>query len=400
MKNVHTLYLIALAGILCFGSSNAQWDERFFPTPSAPLRAGGDFAFDVVASQMVWAVNERYWAVNKSQGWDYFDQYDLQGPRSRFHEPVMGAVKTGLYFIVTSFLDVAAMTNGPNHLVYHSRTGILAKCGLSNDFWSVIPTRNPMGHDWPLDNPSAQKGKDYGWHGIYLILSNLTHTYEGKGFLINQQATEYTFTSDGPLNCSGSTASNFPNTIASYVQESNADDYVARGSYKYTPEEIYESELKTLSGDTGVEAAWLYDTTDAWPLMQYLDAAAERWVQSYSYWTESSSWFSRSDYEGASNACPAVFQYSDVWVLEGFTGATTVLEDGNLLKVGAEASIALPCTAVFLLEYAGELPAEQDDETTTPCTGDLWISGGRYVFSQVVANKRYSHILNWGFRFK
>jgi hypothetical protein len=401
---VNIRLLIALAAILFSASSNADWDSRFFPTTNAPLRSGGDFAFDVVASQMVWAVNERYWAVKKTNGWLFAEEPIERGPR--FYEEVMLDVKAGLRSIIGDFLDISAMTNGPNELIYHTPVGLLSRLALPEDYFDVVPVRNPMGHDWPTNNPSGQKGKDYGWHGLYMILTNLTHTYENAGFLNAQTVDIYSFTGGGPLDCSFSSVSNWPNTIQSYVQSFGARDFYGFGGYNgelIGVFEFYYYEESRSSGSFGSKAAWLYNKNLAGEKLAYLDAVADSWLLAFQGWNFSfEPGFSGPDIAGATNACPTLFIEPTNWVYTGVSGALRLLDDGNVLKTGAADSLAVTCSAQSLVGFAGTFGCDADGRVGSLCyEGDVeeW-RGCAEKDSEVVVEGRYSHILNWNFRYK
>jgi hypothetical protein len=398
-------FLAVLAAILCSASSNAAWDDRFFPTTNAPLRADGGFAFDVVASQMVWAVHERYWAVNKTSGWDYVSTFNLR-ERPRDYEEVMGAVKTGVFQIVSRFIDTSATTNGPNELIYHTSTGLLARLSLPEDYFYVNPIRNPMGHDWPTNNPAGQKGRDYGWHGLYMILTNLTHTYENRGFFNTQTIDVYSFAGGGPLDCSYSSVSNWPNTIQSYVRFFRARDFYGKGFYNGdligvpVAWSYFESGA---GGSVGLKAAWLYNKSLAGERMSYLDAEAESWLLA----SQGAQWsfefgFSGPDIVGATNACPTLYLEPTNWVYTGVSGLSRVLDDGNLLKTGAGEGLAVTCQAQSLVEFAGVSGCDADGRIMSECYGgdvDEW-RGCPEKTVEIIAEGEYSHILNWGFKYK
>jgi hypothetical protein len=413
MKKLFTRFLVALAATLFSASSDAAWDSRFFPTTNAPLRVDETFAFDVVASQMVWAVSERYWAVKKTSGWMYREPgssefidaiqwYTNQPPRK--YENILLAVKTGVGAIVKDFLDIDAMTNGPNEIIYHTTTGLLARLSLPQDYFDVIPVRNAMGHDWPTNNPARQSGKDYGWHGLYMIMSNLTHTLEG-GFLKEIYEERYSFVG-GPLSCSTLTESNFPRNISSYVGGASANDYFSIGAYTLAPDLFGEGQRiffnqSRSSGVIGRKAAWLYNKEIAGVDFEYLDAAAQRWVTTvgsvdFSYDFRQGESFD-SIFNAVSNACPELF--NPVFIPDGESASNTILDDGNLLKTSPAPALALPCTAQSLIGIVGSAVQESDSTISSDCAFAEYF-GGNTRYLEVFANQNYAHILNWNFRYK
>jgi hypothetical protein len=177
---VNIRFLIALAAILFSASySQASWDGRFFPTPDRPPRIGSGtnliFQSDVVSSQIWHAVNERAWAAYKTQGLE-LSYEDFEGVRKR--EQKIQQLKDFLDPLVEAFLD-NSVTQHPTNLTYYTTSELVARLGLPEDFFNRTPPRNLMSHTW-----GNQTNDIYGWHGLYMVITNLTQTYENGVFLV------------------------------------------------------------------------------------------------------------------------------------------------------------------------------------------------------------------------
>jgi hypothetical protein len=186
---VNIRFLIALAAILFSASSSfATWDGRFFPTPDKPPRIGSGtnltFQSDVVSSQIWHAVNERAWAAYKTQGLE-LSYEDFEGVRKR--EEKIQQLKDFLDPLVEAFLD-NSVTQHPTNLTYYTTSELVARLGLPEDFFNKTPPRNLMSHPW-----GNQTNDIYGWHGLYMVITNLTQTYEGGVFFVYSRRLECSF---------------------------------------------------------------------------------------------------------------------------------------------------------------------------------------------------------------
>jgi hypothetical protein len=190
---VNIRFLIALAAILfsalpSLAQTNEGWDARFFPTTNANVRVYDSsnvvYASDVIISQMIYAVNERYVAATKINTWDVFDNFEINyGEYIRRPEVALAEVKQGIKNIASSFVRSYSLANfSPDTIVYYNRINILFELDLPADFFEVTPVRNLMGN-----SSFSTNAADYGWDGAYRCLNLLTTTFEEGVFARYEQ---------------------------------------------------------------------------------------------------------------------------------------------------------------------------------------------------------------------
>jgi hypothetical protein len=181
---VNIRFLIALAAILFSvlpsqAQTNVGWDTRFFATTNKPVRVHESnvviYASDVIISQMIHAVNERYVATTKDSTWAVFDTFQINYKfYIRKPEVALHQVKQGIKGVLSSFVQSYSTTNfSPDTIVYYDATNILLQLELPLDFFDVTPVRNLMGNSSFSTNSAA-----YGWDGAYRCINLLTNTFE------------------------------------------------------------------------------------------------------------------------------------------------------------------------------------------------------------------------------
>jgi hypothetical protein len=191
---VNIRFLIALAAILfsalpSSAQTNEGWDARFFPTTNASVRVYDSsnvvYASDVIISQMIYAVNERWVIANRfsesqnQQTWETYQFFALNYPiYVRRPEQALANVKDGLKRILSVYVKSYNETNFlPDTVEYYNSTNILTETGLPPDFFDVIPVRNLMGN-----SSFSTNAADYGWDGAYRIINKLTNTLAAGSF--------------------------------------------------------------------------------------------------------------------------------------------------------------------------------------------------------------------------
>jgi hypothetical protein len=185
---VNIRFLIALAAILfsalpSLAQTNVGWDTRFFATTNKPIRVHESnaviYASDVIISQMIHAVNERYVATTKDSTWTVFDTFQINYKfYIRKPEIALIEIKQGIKQILPHFVQSYSETNfSPGTIVYYNSTNILLQLGLPPDFFDVTPVRNLMGNSAFATNSVA-----YGWDGAYRCINLLINTFESGVF--------------------------------------------------------------------------------------------------------------------------------------------------------------------------------------------------------------------------
>jgi hypothetical protein len=195
-----------IAALPSQAQSTNGWDDRFWPANEKPPRAkevtNWVFQSDVISSNIVYSVKERYDAVEKQDTFDLLEDF-LIIPVRRPDEKLQEA-KEVIGQIIGGFLDqtrfptpydptsIIITTTNTSYLqlIYWNETNILSHCELPTNFFSYTPPRNLAGHEgtgaahW---TNSAQ----YGWDAMRKVITNLIYTYEPKGAMINQTVEVY-----------------------------------------------------------------------------------------------------------------------------------------------------------------------------------------------------------------
>lgn len=242
-------FLVVLVAILFSAlPSLAGWDTNFWPTATSPSRVvdvahtSVVFQSDVVVSQVVYALHERVWAVDKD-GSSTTAVYDDNDPR--WQEQTLQAVKNEARSIVSRFLNHTTWTDrNPinakiSNLVYWTASTILSANNLPADFWTNTPVRNLMGTPGPTNMYAGwMDGSVYGFESMRTILTNLLYTFDDEGLFKFQDENRHNigYTEDGSFpdcppvpNCSEEVTGWGPFSIGSLGDE-------------YSVREIYASE--------------------------------------------------------------------------------------------------------------------------------------------------------------
>jgi hypothetical protein len=414
---VNIRYLIALAAILFSASSNAAWDLRFFPTTNAPLRIGGDFAFDVVSSQMVWAVNERVWAAEGEGNWLYFYEYELSKP-VKFSEVVLQEAKNKTRSILGKFLDMTKTTNGPNNLVYYEESDLLNQLDLPGDFFERTPPRNLMGHDWPTSNTSRLLGKNYGWNGLYRVLTNLTHTYQRNGIVLldNLSTNVITCALNNPARaCQAPPIGETGATIQQKTKNDFVSSVAREQGYTWAgigvildsiPQVIYAHENR-ISADFGKQAAYLW--TGASPV-DGRNHVANGWKKELGF--AATDLLANDILTWVTDCYPATVSTNPIpWVPANSISSFEILSDQSRVLVGGPVEPDVftcgLCDLVDLTPAVIDGDSEIGGDIITLCGDDYLFSGEREFdrnltddFPRILSNLEISHIIQWDFEYK
>jgi hypothetical protein len=163
--------LILLAIYTLASPSLGQWDSRFFPTTNKPVRVmdGSNvvFASDVIVSQMVYAVDERWRIANAGVNWPPLDQLDVifeEGKIVRLPEALLSSIKTAIVQVCSSYVN---LVDGPfdddNEIVFWSPASIIEHLQLPTNYWDYTPVRFLM-------------ADSNGWNGAYQAVNLLLTT--------------------------------------------------------------------------------------------------------------------------------------------------------------------------------------------------------------------------------
>jgi hypothetical protein len=434
MKKSFILYPVAALAIWCsalFDASALGWDNRFFPTTNASARvmeqdAGVTsivFASDVIVSNMIDAVNER-WEVAFRTNWPYFQsllntntlriEYPVRDPHG-----VLDEIKLALYTMLGEFVDMNLTTNGPNDLIFYTPESLAAELGLPPEYLFITPDRNLM--DYPSTNPALNNRIGYGWSGAYKIINKLTHTYLQGGFYKLGQGEV----------CSDGLGQGFERVTlmpaGEYVSSLFGFDQAEIGYYyddtgKFVPMPYYRN-----VGDYGQPGSFLYSAShlDSLPSLGFITNTTTTylWQRAAQYTLEV---FPNEFTSYGETYCPPGYagDFPNSLTMEKYqtlcgtdptwgrgatiSGNPVLMPDGSYYLLEIEQTISPPCNALDVLDDmqcwttsevgdigAGLCITEDDEGNPIEVFAPFeikraYVSGGTIIHS----------IIDWGFRFK
>jgi hypothetical protein len=412
---VNIRFLIALAAILFSAlhsdaQTNNGWDNRFFPTINSPLRVDQVFASDVISSQMVEAVNER-WIVAFSTNWVNYNLAKTNNYYQRKPEVLLNLIKGAVSNLASSFVFTNALINGPTSAIPYTAISLIDSLGIPQDFYTNTPVRGLMG------GGAYSAVNNYGWHGAYQCLNALILTKQDVGFLKRRQ-DETCDISVGFASSSGAISTNYVPPILSGS---------ANSTFTYKKYDVTFL-LDLFNKDGGYESRNIVDFGSAAfyaPPIQY----ATTYPKLYDENTEGYTW---TLFNGGASINPYLdvnpfFSYSCsdlpnenmTEILENFSTSNIWVNTEIIYAVNAEIVETNKLVFVSNQSSYGQIPAGNSAESLvsqmtcsigfpegpasviSTCTGGGELAQGDGLREAVVTGEtKYSHIIKWGFKYK
>jgi hypothetical protein len=416
---------ILLAIFIVATPSLAQWDSRFWPANEKPARIGTIFnrtyQSDIATSNIYDAVNERIWAIAKTNGVLY-SEYPF-GPR--FPDRSLEELKFILRPYVKKFLDqsrfpvpnqpssvVQSQTNNSILLTYWNETNLLNYCQLPLNFFTYTPPRNLAGHPG-TGSAHWTNSAAYGWDAIRKVLTNLIYTYENAGILWNETKSNIVADIDGPYvydplsRPSGSCGSSLGIEGPYPVSELSLAEYRSGIFYQQSvTTRIFYDWLDRFAdynykhnvsiGEAGYRAAYVG------PIQSPISTNAH---SAYSFFYESG--------RGPEDCgFPPTRQIGEpepviLWKYDGKISSIQKGFDDSYFVIGPRFGIDTTCDAWSYLEFSFGIGDEVPDFSPIFC--ERGTPGGRFIFPSdptmgggyaISSVRTYHHIIEWNFTYK
>lgn len=439
-------YLGALAAILFSAlpsqaQTNVGWDTRFWPANEKPTRKiyGTNVFFqkEIVSSNLAFAIEERYWAVNKN---DSSIEEDVNGYLPRNSVLALEEMKLVTRDLVNDFLDqtrfptpddpTSIVVNTPTssvlQLIYWNQSNILVHCNLPTNFFEYTPVRNLAGHE---GFSTATNDALYGWDALRKVLTNLVYTYTDQGFLsVTNISTNETIIvyDDSSRKC----RSPLLGAGQSDYQEKTKDDFVESASTEQSFDWIgYQLENGTAyinenqaSVDFSYLSAYLHPQEAPFTNNQHVAYAftqqAGRSGLPFIFGFTPSSWPSGlfDDFQSCFTnfveiGSSGFYDWgADRWSFRTTISTQGVLSDGSRIVIGQNLGVGLPsCSLCGMLNH---VPTDRIDGASDG--GFVEIDGVEYPYFgtwfdlyvprdglfQISSFVRASHVIKWDFTYK
>jgi hypothetical protein len=431
------LAVALLATFIAALPSQAAWDDRFWPANEKPPRKkdGTNWVFqaDVITSNIYYAVDERIWAIAKTNGISY-DEYPY-GPR--FPDKSLEELKFFLLGIINQFLDqtrfpspydptsIIVTTTNTSYLqlIYWNETNILTHCQLPTNFFRYTPPRNLAGHEGTGAEHWTNSAA-YGWDAMRKVITNLIYTYENKGVLINETKTEKSigveiandpfeeFTRpngqclqeidiDGPYSISELSISNYAFNVEYEQSVERSVFYVPSPTGPFRVGDGFNADrflykIDSSFGNVGFKAAYIGTTNSPISTNNHI---------AYTFYLEDGIGPEECGFTPFPPPFPRPPPPRVVpWKLDGTISALETTSDQNVFLFGSRYGINVGCDAWNYLEefYSGFVGAIPDfspflcDSFDAVYFADTSTASG----SQISSDRIYNHVIQWDFTYK
>jgi hypothetical protein len=418
---VNIRFLIALAAILfsalpSLSQTNSGWDDRFFPTTQKPLRVkdgeGIVFASDVIISQMVYAVNERWIIAYKEQEtpanrtWSKYQNFETLYPQYiRKPETALEDVKSAISSILFSYVRSYDEDNFVPELVeYYTLETLLIDADLPENFFEFTPVRNLMG------NSAIGTNSAYGWDGAYRCLNLLTNTLEIGVFAKYENRVICEISGSGLSDGFDSRqALDFPQLSFSYGASENLQRWDSPGVDSATKSFDYgKKTYRTISSEVFEQHAYVVTNAIAKPFQTVsvnfdLEPGAESFFAFVScpedYFFE---YPNKDVVDQFSALCASNTQYQE---FDEISYSDKIISSDYVYPVPntfTEAESG-PCNASSILSAMKCVVLFQASDQTfiSDCEQESDIgSGDRYKRASTSASASFVNIVSWGFKYK